>query len=1056
MEKRMILEEQFLLENEENATSSSASESESDGEKKSEKEKESIEASTDEQNASERRHRSKKRHRHHRHHHRKKHRKHSSERDDHRQSRHRHKHKHKKSSRSSSKSNSRRDHQSRRALKQESVVPYAEEEGEDDEEGEDTTALADLEKQKALLQAELLNDLGLNNEEELKQASGMAIIAKGYVSSDEEGQVSEGDVQVADNSQLQEDSDDDVVIVEEISGSSRKHSKRSAHSKSPEVDRIRNSTGRSRDSRRRRSVSHERPSKKSQNRSSPSPSSRRQKDKTETSSDQIKRSEQSSLSRRISKRSRSRSRDKRRQTSPVDVDKQTSKRSQSPRRSKSPKRRRSRSPRASPRRKSRSRSPRRKPKLVITLESLRQQSPPRRSPSPRRNRGRSKSPSRTRTSGLAGRSSTDRNHSPPVRRRSRSPPRPRSPARIRSPTREELAERRRRRSRSPDMRRRDMNNRWERNRDRDRDRRRRDRRGGRGNRTPDDKFKGSLSEGQRVKMDSSDEEEVQDVDLQEEEDEEAIIERRRKQRQELLKKLKAPVAPTATELGVSTPEQSVSTSGMNTPASQKESDEESSSSSSSGEDSSDSDSDDDNNSDQKREDDNDATDQRIGTEGPSLPNNPEGVSGDIPIPAGGAEKLNEPQLSETFETQEQESSAKTNTENEDQLSASKPEAKAQARNGMDMFSEKDMFGDNYDSPTVEKLGQTAHENPSLTDNWDDAEGYYRVRVGELLDKRYNVYGYTGQGVFSNVIRARDSARTQQDVAIKIIRNNELMHKTGLKELEYLKRLNDTDREDKFHCVRLFRHFFHRNHLCLVFEPLSMNLREVLKRYGKDVGLHIKAVRSYTSQLFLALKLLKRCSILHADIKPDNILVNESKTVLKLCDFGSACHVGDADITPYLVSRFYRAPEIIIGMTYDYAIDLWSTACTIYELYTGKILFPGKSNNHMLKVMMDTKGKMPNKMIKKGLLKDSHFDSNFNFKYIEVDKVTEREKVTTFSVMNPSKDMMGDLVGFSRLPEDQHRKVNQLKDLLEKCLMLDPSKRVQIKEALHHPFIQEKI
>ena len=74
------------------------------------------------------------------------------------------------------------------------------------------------------------------------------------------------------------------------------------------------------------------------------------------------------------------------------------------------------------------------------------------------------------------------------------------------------------------------------------------------------------------------------------------------------------------------------------------------------------------------------------------------------------------------------------------------------------------------------------------------------------------------------------------------RNNEIMHKTGLKELEILRRINDTDPEDKYHCIRLHRNFFHKQHLCMVFEPLSMNLREVLKKYGKNVGLHIKAVR----------------------------------------------------------------------------------------------------------------------------------------------------------------------------------------------------------------------
>lgn len=80
----------------------------------------------------------------------------------------------------------------------------------------------------------------------------------------------------------------------------------------------------------------------------------------------------------------------------------------------------------------------------------------------------------------------------------------------------------------------------------------------------------------------------------------------------------------------------------------------------------------------------------------------------------------------------------------------------------------------FQSPSKIVSKGSGAENPALTDNWDDAEGYYRVRIGEVLDSRYMVYGYTGQGVFSNVIRARDQIRGNQDVAVKIIRNNEIM------------------------------------------------------------------------------------------------------------------------------------------------------------------------------------------------------------------------------------------------------------------------------------------
>lgn len=86
---------------------------------------------------------------------------------------------------------------------------------------------------------------------------------------------------------------------------------------------------------------------------------------------------------------------------------------------------------------------------------------------------------------------------------------------------------------------------------------------------------------------------------------------------------------------------------------------------------------------------------------------------------------------------------------------------------------------------------------------------------------------------------------------------------------------------------------------------------------------------------------------------------------------------------------------MLGLPYDFSIDLWSVAVTIYEVYTGKIMFPGKSNNQMLKFMMDLKGKFPNKIIRKAQFKEQHFDQhNCNFLYHEIDKVTQRVRSCT--------------------------------------------------------------
>ncbi|XP_061395100.1 serine/threonine-protein kinase PRP4 homolog [Musca vetustissima] len=550
----------------------------------------------------------------------------------------------------------------------------------------------------------------------------------------------------------------------------------------------------------------------------------------------------------------------------------------------------------------------------------------------------------------------------------------------------------------------------DRKRERDRDRQRSNR--DRSERSDKDRYRGSLSEGQKaLQIDSSSDEDVNlDINIDEDDDEEKIIEMRRKQREELLKKLGGKEEQPK-------PENNISNNHNKTEVEPK-----------------------------------DAVEKRDAS--PPSPFERKRLRSRTrsrsPVTSESSR-----QPTDNADVNSDTGNAPQDNNNKGSNNTTTTAATKEKRPEWDMFADQDVDS-NFDSPNTIVQNKNMVENPALTDNWDDAEGYYRVRIGEVLDNRYVVSGYTGQGVFSNVIRARDQARGNANVAVKIIRNNEIMHKTGLRELEILKKLNDADPDDRFHCLRLFRHFFHKQHLCMVFEPLAMNLREVLKKYGKNVGLHIKAVRSYTQQLFLALKLLKKTGILHADIKPDNILVNENNLILKLCDFGSASTINDNEITPYLISRFYRAPEIILGIPYDYGIDMWSAGCTIYELYTGKILFSGKSNNQMLKFFMDLKGKIPNRIIRKGQFKDQHFDQSCNFLYHEIDKVTEREKIVVMPVIKATRNLQQELIADQNLPDDQHRKVTQLRDLLDNIFALDPSKRISLNQALVHPFIQEKM
>lgn len=381
----------------------------------------------------------------------------------------------------------------------------------------------------------------------------------------------------------------------------------------------------------------------------------------------------------------------------------------------------------------------------------------------------------------------------------------------------------------------------------------------------------------------------------------------------------------------------------------------------------------------------------------------------------------------------------------------------------------DMFDTSADADAVLKSSVRQSANIGFTgasgEDWNDEEGYYLAKIGEVMDGRFLIVENAfGRGVFSNVVKAKDQQSEGKPlVAIKIMRANDMMTKAAEKEIAILQKLNRADKGSKRHIIRLLDTFAYRKHICLVFECMWDDLRAALKKYTKNKGMSLEAIRAYTKQLLVGLRHMHKCKVIHADLKPDNILISEGHNVVKICDLGTAIELQDIAVSPYLASRFYRPPEVILGCDYGVAVDIWALGCTLFELFTGKVLLPGKTNNHQLKLIMDLKGKVPSKVLKKGAVWKQHFDDNTDFKFEDTDKYTKETVVKTLTDLSAKRDLkelvlerVGPEKRQSQLREDQQyvKRAQMFADVLDKMLALDPEKRITAEDALHHQFLSE--
>ncbi|XP_032805286.1 homeodomain-interacting protein kinase 2 isoform X2 [Petromyzon marinus] len=347
------------------------------------------------------------------------------------------------------------------------------------------------------------------------------------------------------------------------------------------------------------------------------------------------------------------------------------------------------------------------------------------------------------------------------------------------------------------------------------------------------------------------------------------------------------------------------------------------------------------------------------------------------------------------------------------------------------------------------------------------DGDYQLVQHEVLrsmTNSYEVLEFLGRGTFGQVVKCWKRG-TSEVVAVKILKSHPSYARQGQVEVGILARLS-SENADEHNFVRAHECFQHRGHTCLVFEMLEQNLYDFLKR-NKFRPLALGHVRPVLQQVATALAKLKSLGLIHADLKPENImLVDPTRQPfrVKVIDFGSASHVSKAVCSTYLQSRYYRAPEIILGLPFCEAIDMWSLGCVIAELFLGWPLYPGASEYDQIRYISQTQGLPAEYLLSAGTKTTRFFkrDPESAFPLWRLKTPEEHESETGIKskearkyIFNCLDDMAqvnvaSELESSDMLAEKADRR--EFIDLLKRMLTIDAEKRTTPLDTLGHPFV----
>jgi serine/threonine protein kinase len=361
----------------------------------------------------------------------------------------------------------------------------------------------------------------------------------------------------------------------------------------------------------------------------------------------------------------------------------------------------------------------------------------------------------------------------------------------------------------------------------------------------------------------------------------------------------------------------------------------------------------------------------------------------------------------------------------------------------------------------------------------------QLEPGNIVAGQYLVEGELGTAAFSTAYRCVDLSSEgdgpdgHEEVCLKVIKNTKDFFDQSLDEIKILELLRQTGQCNENHILEMKTFFYHREHLIIVTELLRQNLFEFGKFIidnNEEPYFTIPRLSYITRQVLIAMKFIHGISLVHSDVKPENILLSSySRSQVKLIDFGSSCYLTDRQ-SSYIQSRSYRAPEVILGLPYDGKIDIWSLGCVVAEMFTGEVTFQNDSVVSMLSRIEGICGKTPSHMIEHGR-QGAAFFTSCGLLFEKVGKNNEKSdgaastsssgepdsKQCSYDIFQPKRTTLSARLGFDKdlmVSYDAGKKLSREQkkqavfvDFVRSLLTIDPDKRPSAVEVLKHPWME---